>query len=263
MGFRGVLKRLEGAQDKWLRNSLIVALGGFATKTRNTFVMVAKEIFDYPELEEHPLLCNHLAPKLKGWPRKRRKIKEGGGAPNSPEGSEHESNSSEGSSSAIQNNKIPQVPARSGSRKDLLAILSQKNTKEETEFLRKLIKFMEGRNTPIERPPMLGFKQIDLHMFFQKVIDLGGYDGCVSEKAWKSVYDELGGNPQNTSAATCTRRHYEKFLLSYEKYAKNMEHDIEDAKPKLGDNSDNSDMSIKAFDNGSSTTAHSDLPWNG
>ena len=90
---------------------------------------------------------------------------------------------------------------------------------------------MEGRNTPIERPPMLGFKQsmhqkqninrkikqfksflfsVDLHMFFQKVIDLGGYDGCVSKKAWKSVYDELGGNPQNTSAATCTRRHYEK-----------------------------------------------------
>ena len=22
--------------------------------------MFAKEIFDYPELEEHPLLCNHL-----------------------------------------------------------------------------------------------------------------------------------------------------------------------------------------------------------
>ena len=87
---------------------------------------------------------------------------------------------------------------------------------------------MEERNTPIERPPMLGFKQsksplppspclpntvfvpVDLHMFYQKVCEQGGYDGCVSKKAWKSVYDELGGNPQNTSAATCTRRHYEK-----------------------------------------------------
>ena len=29
-------------------------------------------------------------------------------------------------------------------------------------------------------------------MFFQKVTDQGGYDGCVSKKAWKSVYDELG-----------------------------------------------------------------------
>merc|ERR1719195_2433677 len=164
------------------------------------------------------------APKLKGRPRKRRKVKEAGsgvgggsGDPNSPEdGSELESNSSEGSNKAIQ-------PPVAKSRKDLLAILSQKNTKEETEFLKKLIKFMESRHTPIERPPMLGFKQIDLHMFFQKVVDQGGYEGCVSKKAWKSVYDELGGNPQNTSAATCTRRHYEKFLLSYERYTNNME----------------------------------------
>ena len=51
---------------------------------------------------------------------------------------------------------------------------------------------------------------VDLHAFFEKVDKLGGYDGCVHGKAWKSVYDELGGNPQNTSAATCTRRHYEK-----------------------------------------------------
>ena len=88
-------------------------------------MMFAKEIFDYPELEEHPLLCNHLgnykniinclycknnnfsAPKLKGRPRKRRKLKEGGGNPNSPEdGSEQESNSSEGSNANILNNKV-------------------------------------------------------------------------------------------------------------------------------------------------------------
>ena len=32
--FRAVKKRLDGCQDKWLRNSLVVALGGFATRTR-------------------------------------------------------------------------------------------------------------------------------------------------------------------------------------------------------------------------------------
>ena len=136
--------------------------------------MFARETFDYPELEEHPLLCNHLgrataiilshesnvhnvnlfsAPKLKGRPRKRRKLKEVTG-PNSPEGSEHESNSSEGSNcSGVQKvnllfTKISfnpfdplQQPPTAKSRKDLLAILSQKNTKEETEFLKKLIKY--------------------------------------------------------------------------------------------------------------------------
>ena len=51
---------------------------------------------------------------------------------------------------------------RNGIKKDLLSILSQKNTKEELDFLKKLTSFMEKRNTPIERPPMLGFKQSEL-----------------------------------------------------------------------------------------------------
>ena len=33
--FRAVLKRLDGVEKKWMRNSLIMALGGFATKTRS------------------------------------------------------------------------------------------------------------------------------------------------------------------------------------------------------------------------------------
>ena len=52
-----------------------------------------------------------------------------------------------------------QSTSKNGIKKDLLIILSQKNTKEESEFLKKLISFMECRNTPIERPPMLGYKQ--------------------------------------------------------------------------------------------------------
>lgn len=31
-----------------------------------------------------------------------------------------------------------------------------------------------------------------------------------SRRLWKMVYNELGGSPGSTSAATCTRRHYEK-----------------------------------------------------
>ena len=58
------------------------------------------------------------------------------------------------------------------------------------------------------------FILVDLHAFFEKVAKLGGYEGCVHGKAWKSVYDELGGNPQNTSAATCTRRHYERYFMN-------------------------------------------------
>ena len=59
---------------------------------------------------------------------------------------------------------ILQSTSKNGIKKDLLSILSQKNTKEETEFLKNLITFMECRNTPIERPPMLGYKQSKLNL---------------------------------------------------------------------------------------------------
>ena len=44
---------------------------------------------------------------------------------------------------------------------------------------------------------------------------LGGYDKVCEKKLWKGLYDKLGGNPGNTSAATCTRRHYEKWVPVY------------------------------------------------
>ncbi|XP_059083538.1 AT-rich interactive domain-containing protein 5B-like [Tigriopus californicus] len=209
--YRSILKRIAGREKEFMQNSLIAALGGFTVPTRRTFVLFCRDVFDYAELEEHPYLCNHLAPKLKGRPRKKKKIKRAG----SPES---ESASSESSVSTSVSVSSKNSNLKNGVKKDLISILSQKNTKDELDFLQKLISFMDRRNTPIERPPMLGFKQIDLHLFFLKVEKLGGYEGCMNKKSWKAIYDELGGNPQNTSAATCTRRHYEKFLLPLEKH---------------------------------------------
>lgn len=36
------------------------------------------------------------------------------------------------------------------------------------------------------------------------------YSKVTQKRLWKHLYDKLGGNPGSTSAATCTRRHYEK-----------------------------------------------------
>ena len=58
--YRSVLKRIAGCEKKWMNNSLIVALGGFTTPTRRTYVLFCRDNFDYAELEEHPHLCNHL-----------------------------------------------------------------------------------------------------------------------------------------------------------------------------------------------------------
>lgn len=96
----------------------------------------------------------------------------------------------------------------------------------EREFLKDLHLFMKKRDTPIERIPNLGFKQIDLFLMFQAVKDLGGYHQVTSQQLWKQVYNVLGGNPRSTSAATCTRRHYEKLLLPYECHVKGISMNI-------------------------------------
>ena len=56
---------------------------------------------------------------------------------------------------------------------------------------------------------------MDLFMFYTKVQRSGGYEAAVTNKLWKAIYIELGGHPSNTSAATCTRRHYEKSVFFF------------------------------------------------
>ncbi|KAG7238649.1 hypothetical protein INR49_030723 [Caranx melampygus] len=90
----------------------------------------------------------------------------------------------------------------------------------EDQFLKGLYLFMRKRDTPIERIPHLGFKQIDLFLMYKIVGEFGGYYKVTSQQLWKQVYNRLGGNPRSTSAATCTRRHYEKLLLPYECHLK-------------------------------------------
>ncbi|XP_078285073.1 LOW QUALITY PROTEIN: AT-rich interactive domain-containing protein 5A-like [Rhinoraja longicauda] len=87
-------------------------------------------------------------------------------------------------------------------------------------FLDNLYQFMKERGTPIERIPHLGFKQVNLATLYKAVEKLGGYEVITTSRLWKNIYDELGGSPGSTSAATCTRRHYERLVLPYERHLK-------------------------------------------
>ncbi|KAF5880831.1 AT-rich interactive domain-containing protein 5A-like, partial [Clarias magur] len=94
---------------------------------------------------------------------------------------------------------------------------------EERTFVVNLYQFMKERGTPIERIPHLGFKQINLWKIYNAVELLGGYESVTTRRLWKNVYDELGGSPGSTSAATCTRRHYERLVLPYERHRRGEE----------------------------------------
>nr|XP_016854701.1 PREDICTED: LOW QUALITY PROTEIN: AT-rich interactive domain-containing protein 5A [Anolis carolinensis] len=97
---------------------------------------------------------------------------------------------------------------------------------EEQTFLVNLYRFMKDRHTPIERVPHLGFKQINLFKIYKVVEKMGAYELVTGRRLWKNVYDMLGGSPGSTSAATCTRRHYERLVLPYVRHLKG-----EDDKP--------------------------------
>ncbi|XP_076372110.1 uncharacterized protein LOC143257401 isoform X2 [Tachypleus tridentatus] len=192
--YRAILTRLNGLSDKWLKNALVVALGGVTLPNRKTKVLFCRDTFDHDALANNDSNCDHLAPNLKGRPRKKKvKIKRGISPSSDSNGSDE---NKEGDAKVKTDNKVEQ------------------------EFLQNLFKFMKERNTPIHRVPHLGFKQIDLYYFFTCAQKFGGYEEITSKKLWKNIYDELGGNPGSTSAATCTRRHYERLLLPFERHVK-------------------------------------------
>nr|XP_043883054.1 AT-rich interactive domain-containing protein 5A isoform X1 [Solea senegalensis]XP_043883055.1 AT-rich interactive domain-containing protein 5A isoform X1 [Solea senegalensis] len=94
---------------------------------------------------------------------------------------------------------------------------------EEKAFVSSLHSFMKEKGSPIERIPHLGFKQINLWRIYKAVEKRGGYESVTAQRLWKKVYDELGGSPGSTSAATCTRRHYERLVLPFERHIKGEE----------------------------------------
>ncbi|XP_015917137.1 AT-rich interactive domain-containing protein 5B isoform X2 [Parasteatoda tepidariorum] len=196
--YRTILRRLDGGDpNEWLQNDMVLALGGFAPPSNKTHVLFCRDMFEHDELAHHELNCEYLAPVLKA---KRKKKKPKNARSTSPE-----SIASEEIKDLIKNNQKANG-------------LKQPPVKNEQEFLQRLFKFMKKRNTPIHRVPHLGFKQIDLYVFYSFAQKLGGYDNITGKKLWKHVYDELGGNPGSTSAATCTRRHYERLLLPFERF---------------------------------------------
>ncbi|CAG0897334.1 unnamed protein product [Darwinula stevensoni] len=93
---------------------------------------------------------------------------------------------------------------------------------EKDAFIGNLLRFMESNKTPIQRIPSLGHKRLDLFHFYLEVRLMGGYHAVTQNKLWKTIYNALGGNKQNTSAATYTRKHYERLLLPFETHESTM-----------------------------------------
>ncbi|TSP68525.1 AT-rich interactive domain-containing protein 5B [Bagarius yarrelli] len=204
--FRSLQKRIQdhgaqpGPQDPHL-----LALGWIRMTLHNTRILYCRDTFSHPSLGTNPSLTPEfgcLSVSLKGRPRKRR-----------------------GRDGDEVDQQILNHPESRGERVKENVMSSAETIEthwlphpEEKIFLDQLYLFMERHGSPICKVPNLGFKKIDLFLMYTIVNKLGGYEVVTARRLWKVVYNELGGSPGSTSAATCTRRHYEKLMLPYEQH---------------------------------------------
>ncbi|XP_060746947.1 AT-rich interactive domain-containing protein 5B [Tachysurus vachellii] len=206
--FRSLQKRIQShAARPSPQDPHLLALGWIKMTLHNTRILYCRDTFSHPSLGTNPSLTPEfgcLSVSLKGRPRKRRG-RDGDGT------DQQILNHSESWGERTKENVMSNVETTDG---------HWLPHPEEKIFLDQLYLFMERRGSPICKVPNLGFKKIDLFLMYSVVNKLGGYEAVTSRRLWKVVYNELGGSPGSTSAATCTRRHYEKLILPYEQHVK-------------------------------------------
>nr|XP_013815201.1 PREDICTED: AT-rich interactive domain-containing protein 4A isoform X6 [Apteryx mantelli mantelli] len=91
---------------------------------------------------------------------------------------------------------------------------------ERDNFLQQLYKFMEDRGTPINKPPVLGYKDLNLFKLFRLVYQQGGCDSIESGAVWKQIYMDLGIPILNSSASYNVKTAYRKYLYGFEEYCR-------------------------------------------
>ncbi|KAM4042498.1 AT-rich interactive domain-containing protein 4B-like [Anomaloglossus baeobatrachus] len=89
---------------------------------------------------------------------------------------------------------------------------------ENDNFLQQLYKFMEDRGTPINKRPVLGYRNLNLFKLFRLVHKLGGFSNIESGAVWKQVYQDLGIPVLNSAAGYNVKCAYKKYLYGFEEY---------------------------------------------
>ncbi|XP_048863129.1 AT-rich interactive domain-containing protein 5B-like isoform X2 [Brienomyrus brachyistius] len=221
--YRSVIARLREWPSSLVIEHVVLALGGIVSLGSSTHIFYCRETFNHPALPENGNISDKFGPTLKGRLRRNKlplsQQHKAQGLCNAKEAGNTEDKTTV--KAKTESKAFVTKPKSSSACKKVFAVKKSKlaaiegSRVDEQAFLVALYKFMKERKTPIERIPYLGFKQTA-----QK---LGGYELITARRQWKNVYNELGGNPGSTSAATCTRRHYERLILPYEKYMKGEE----------------------------------------
>ncbi|KAL2456397.1 High mobility group B protein 9 [Abeliophyllum distichum] len=64
--------------------------------------------------------------------------------------------------------------------------------------------------------PVIGGKELNLHVLYIEVTNRGGYDKVVTDKKWREISGIFDFSPTTTSASYALRKHYSGLLLGFE-----------------------------------------------
>ncbi|XP_064215038.1 AT-rich interactive domain-containing protein 2 isoform X4 [Tribolium castaneum] len=89
--------------------------------------------------------------------------------------------------------------------------------KERDGFLRDLHHFHETRGTPFRRPPILGGKEVDLHLLYTLVTSQGGWIKVNSKSGWTEILDQLRLPKECVNGSVALKQIYLRYLDRWEK----------------------------------------------
>lgn len=91
------------------------------------------------------------------------------------------------------------------------------NASPSDNFYAEVAQLQEAAGTPFVKVPTVGMKTLDLFVLYQEVAKRGGMHEVVSKKLWKAVAATLQLPTTCTDYGFRLRRHYERYLLAYER----------------------------------------------
>ncbi|GMR59847.1 hypothetical protein PMAYCL1PPCAC_30042, partial [Pristionchus mayeri] len=106
------------------------------------------------------------------------------------------------------------------------------DNQERDIFTAQLYKFHEERNTPINKAPVWGGKDLDLHKLYRYVIRYGGSKKCTDSSLWKKILmklklGETGAQPVNVKKA------YLRYLNEFHSTYSQLGWSLEDLSTKI------------------------------
>ncbi|KAI8484158.1 histone H3-K9 trimethylation [Branchiostoma belcheri] len=98
---------------------------------------------------------------------------------------------------------------------------SDEDSEEKEKFLEDLYRFMEEKGTPITKPPVLGYRDLNLFKLYELVQGQGGFDEVTKDCGlWKELYGKMGIPAQHSAASHNIKAAYKKYLHDYEEHKK-------------------------------------------